>query len=102
MGVVFCGILFRFTNLGTKDYWRDEAQTSLWISGHTQQAVGRELEVGSELSFQDLKKYQQINPERGIGDTLGALADEDPKHSPMDGDRERATFGALIETLSTR
>lgn len=113
MAVVFCGVFFRLTNLGTKDYWRDEAQTSLSISGYTKQEVIRELEAGSELSFQDLKKYQQINPEKGIGDTLSALADEEPEHSPLyyglvwlwsqlfgDSDAAIRSFSAIVSIIA--
>jgi uncharacterized membrane protein len=77
------GVFFRFVNLEQKVYWHDETLTSLRISGYTQTEVIGQVFNGNEINSRDLQKYQQLNPEKGIIDTLYALATEAPNHPPL-------------------
>jgi len=83
IAVLVIGILFRFANLDRKFYWIDETYTSLRVSGYT------EAEMLADISYQkitlpsDLQKYQQINVETNLTDTLHSLVTEDPQHPPL-------------------
>jgi len=83
IAVLVLGIFFRFANLDRKYYWRDEALTSLQISGYTIAEATEKLANGQELSVADLQKYQKLNSERSILDTIRALAVETPEHPPL-------------------
>jgi uncharacterized membrane protein len=77
------GIVFRFVNLDRKIYWMDEVYTSLRISGYTEAEVVQQLLEGQILSLQDLHKYQQLNSEKSIVNTVRGLAKEEPQLSPL-------------------
>ncbi len=80
--VLVIGIFFRFTNLDRKFYWIDETYTSLRISGYTEAEMLKKTSYQKITSLSDLQKYQQINPDRNLTDTLHSLAKEDPQHPP--------------------
>ncbi|MEG3909037.1 glycosyltransferase family 39 protein [Microcoleus sp. w2-18bC1] len=77
------GILFRFANLDRKFYWIDETYTSLRVSGYTEVEIIKEISYQKITSPADLQKYQQINSEHNLTDTLHSLATEDPQHPPL-------------------
>lgn len=77
------GIFFRFVNLDRKIYWMDEVYTSLRISGYTESEVAHQLLKGKILSLQDLHKYQQINSDKSVVNTVKGLATEEPQLSPL-------------------
>lgn len=81
--VLVIGIFFRFANLDRKFYWIDETYTSLRVSGYTEAKMLQEISYQEIISPSDLKKYQQINSDRNLTDTLRSLATEDPQHPPM-------------------
>jgi uncharacterized membrane protein len=72
------GLLFRFANLDRKVYWQDETWTSLWISASWAGETKRQAFNGREIGIQDLRRYQSVNPERGILGTVFSLAVDDP------------------------
>lgn len=84
ISLIGLGIFFRFAHLGQKLYWGDEAFTSLAISGHTLAEVKQEV-----FNHQDaipvtiLDKYQHIDPERNVADTVNYLMTSDPQHPPL-------------------
>lgn len=80
--VLIIGIFFRVFNLDRKIYWEDETYSSLRISGYTAETVIQDIYKGQLVSIQDLQKYQQPNPEKGLEDTIKALAGN-PEHSPL-------------------
>ena len=80
--LIGAGIAARFCNLGRMVYWYDEAYTSLWISGYHWPEVINDL-ADREVSPQDILRYQRINPDRSVVDTVRALADYDPHHPPL-------------------
>ncbi|MBD2506381.1 glycosyltransferase family 39 protein [Nostoc muscorum FACHB-395] len=82
------GIFFRFTHLGQKVYWYDEFATSLAISGHTLAEVKQEVfrnwsNDGGVIPIITLDKYQHINPDRTVADTVRYLITSDPQHPPL-------------------
>lgn len=77
------GIFFRFVNLEGKSYWIDEVFTSLRISGYTQAEVIQELSQGQVISLEELQKYQQPNPKKGVAGTIKGLALEEPQIPPL-------------------
>lgn len=81
--VIILGIFFRFANLDKKVYWHDEVFTSLHIAGYPPQEWMPALFNGKILGIQDLHKYLEITPERGINSTVRALAVGDPHHPPF-------------------
>ncbi len=81
--VLVIGILFRFANLDRKFYWIDETYTSLRVSGYTEAEIIKQISYQKITSPSDLQKYQQINSEKTLSDTLNSLAIEDPQHPPL-------------------
>jgi len=80
--LIATGITARFCNLGRMVYWYDEAYTSLWISGFHWSEASNDL-ADRELTPRDIMRYQRINPDRSVVDTVRALADYDPHHPPL-------------------
>jgi len=81
MVVLAGGVFFRCAYRDRKVYWSDEVITSLWFSGYTVSEV-REGLRDRVLGVQEVLTYQQVNPERGIGHFLVALARDDAHHPP--------------------
>ena len=81
--VLVIGIFFRFANLDRKFYWIDETYTSLRVSGYTEAEIIKQISYQKITSPSDLQKYQQINSEKTLSDTLNSLAAEDPQHPPL-------------------
>ena len=77
------GIFFRFANLGQKVYWIDESYTSLRISGYTESEFIQQVADGKIRDFQYLQKYQRINSEKSVFDTVKGLALEEPQLAPL-------------------
>jgi len=84
ISLIGLGIFFRFAHLGQKLYWGDESFTSLAISGHTLAEVKQEvLNHQDVLPVKTLDKYQHIDPERSVADTVNYLMTSDPQHPPL-------------------
>lgn len=83
ISLLLLGIFFRFVNLDRKVYWHDEAYTSLRISGYTSTEVNQQIFNGQIRGIEDLRKYQQPNPEKGLIDTVKSLAADDAQHPPL-------------------
>jgi len=83
IAVLVIGIFFRFANLDGKFYWIDETYTSLRVSGYTEAEIIKQISYQKITSPSDLQKYQQINSEKSLSDTLNSLATEDPQHPPL-------------------
>ena len=77
------GIFFRFVNLDRKVYWHDEAYTSLRVAGYTSKEVGEQVFNGQVINVKDLEKYQRINPEKSLADTIKSLEIDDAQHPPL-------------------
>lgn len=83
IAVLTIGILFRFVNLDGKFYWIDETYTSLRVSGYTEAEMLKQISYNKITSPSDLQKYQQVNSEKTLSDSLNSLATEDPQHPPL-------------------
>jgi uncharacterized membrane protein len=81
--VLIIGIFFRFANLDRKFYWIDETYTSLRVSGYTEAEMLKQTSYQQITLPSDFQKYQQINSEKTLTDTLNSLATEDPQHPPL-------------------
>ncbi|MEQ9672358.1 glycosyltransferase family 39 protein [Coleofasciculus sp. G2-EDA-02] len=83
IALLVLGIFFRFANLDQKIYWHDETYTSLRLSGYSLKELTQGVFTGEVISIEELHKYQRINSERGVVDTVKRLAEEDPQHPPL-------------------
>ncbi|MEH2147951.1 glycosyltransferase family 39 protein [Nostoc sp.] len=88
ISLIGLGIFFRFTHLGQKVYWYDETATSLAISGHSLAEVKQEFFSNLDnnegvIPVITLDKYQRINPDRNVADTVHYLITSDPQHPPL-------------------
>jgi len=81
--VLVLGIFFRFANLGQKIYWVDESYTSLRISGYTEAELIQEVGDGKVRNIKYLQKYQRLNSEKTVVDTVKGLALEEPQLAPL-------------------
>ncbi|HEY9885302.1 MAG TPA: hypothetical protein V6C98_16970, partial [Thermosynechococcaceae cyanobacterium] len=81
--VLVLGIFFRCTHLDHKVYWRDEAFTSLRVSGFTVADVRHQLFDGHEIGKADLQIYQQLSAAKSWRDTVQSLVVEDSQHPPL-------------------
>jgi uncharacterized membrane protein len=81
--VLVLGIFFRFANLGKKVYWIDESYTSLRMSGYTESEFIQQVADGQVRNIKDLQKYQRINSEKTVVDTVKGLALEEPQITPL-------------------
>ncbi|MEH2023993.1 glycosyltransferase family 39 protein [Nostoc sp.] len=78
------GIFFRFAHLGQKTYCCDESWTSVAISGHTVAELKQEVSNHQgTIPITIFDKYQHINPDRGVADTVNYLITSDPQHPPL-------------------
>ncbi|MBR8834199.1 MAG: glycosyltransferase family 39 protein [Stigonema ocellatum SAG 48.90 = DSM 106950] len=78
------GIFFRFANLGQKIYCCDESWTSVAISGHTLAELKQESShYQGTIPITAFNKYQHLNPDRGVADTVNYLITSDPQHPPL-------------------
>jgi uncharacterized membrane protein len=81
--ILALSILFRLINIEQKAYWDDEAFTSLRVSGYTETELVDYVANVDIISVKDLEKYQRINLDKGLIDTVKSLALEDPQHPPI-------------------
>lgn len=83
IAVLVIGIVLRFVNIDRKVYWGDEVMTSVRISGYTFKEIKQDTFKDRVITIQDLQKFQKINPEKDVTDTIGGVAREEPQLSPL-------------------
>jgi uncharacterized membrane protein len=81
--IIMLGIRLRFINLDKKIYWHDEVYTSLRATGHTMGAVEEQMFVGRVVNAKAILKYQQLDPNLGLKQSLDSMAIEDAQHPPL-------------------
>ncbi|WP_016951097.1 glycosyltransferase family 39 protein [Anabaena sp. PCC 7108] len=81
--LLIIGVLFRFTNLDKKVYWGDETSTSSRIAGYRFQEIREQFSGSYSVGIEDIKKYQQLTPERTWVDVVKGLAAEEPQLPPV-------------------
>ncbi|NUN64234.1 hypothetical protein HCU40_05610 [Pseudanabaena biceps] len=82
--VLVLGIFFRVINIDQKIYWSDESFTSLRVSGYTEKEMLQQDFQGNVInvkSFQE--KYQNINNEKNVVDTITGLGQEEAQLPPL-------------------
>lgn len=80
--ILIIGIFFRFTNLDQKIYWIDEVHTSLRVAGYEKVEFAETAPAGKIITIDELHQFQRLNPDRGWGDTMNALA-HNAEHTPI-------------------
>lgn len=84
ISLIGLGIFFRFAHLEKKIYCCDESWTSVAISGYTIAELKQEVSHHQgTIPITTFDKYQHINPERGVADTVNYLITSDPQHPPL-------------------
>jgi uncharacterized membrane protein len=81
--VLILSVFLRFVNLDKKVFWHDETYTMLRLSGYTTNEVKSQVFNSRIISPGSLFRYQNINSERDLSDTIRSLAMEDPQHPPL-------------------
>ncbi|RCJ20621.1 hypothetical protein A6S26_25590 [Nostoc sp. ATCC 43529] len=81
--LLMAGIFFRFFNLDGKVYWHDETFTSLRISGYTANEVKEQIFNSRLITKESFVKFQSLNGEKGLINTIKSLEVEDPQHPPL-------------------
>lgn len=81
--LLLLSVFFRFVNLDQKVYWFDETFTSIRISGYKEIEVVKQFANARIVDLESLQKYQRINTEKGVLDTIESLAIEDSQHPPI-------------------
>ncbi len=77
------GLLFRVINIDKKVYWHDEVYTSMEMTAQRRSEVVEQLFTGRIVTREELQAFQRFRPERGLGELLTALGQEDPQHPPL-------------------
>jgi uncharacterized membrane protein len=77
------GLVFRVAHLDSKVYWRDEALTSLRISGYTVGDVIDHTFGGQEVRPDDIQAYQHLNRDVTPSEVFVKLASDNPHHPPL-------------------
>jgi uncharacterized membrane protein len=81
--LLILGVFFRFVNLDRKVYWYDETFTSLRTSGYTEIEVIKDFLSPQIRRIEEVQKYQHLNSEKTLSDTIKSLATEDSQHPPI-------------------
>jgi uncharacterized membrane protein len=76
LAALLWGCFIRFHDLGAAVYWEDEAFTSLRVAGYLRAELTDAYFQGQVIYPEDLKRFQAINPEKGLADTVASLADD--------------------------
>jgi uncharacterized membrane protein len=78
--VVVAGIFFRFYHLDRKVFWDDEAMGTVHMLGYTEAQV---VEASPQFTTAaDAQRFLRPPAQLRLGDTVHALATEDPQHAP--------------------
>jgi uncharacterized membrane protein len=82
--LVLClGMLFRVSHLERKAYWGDEIYSSLRVLGFKTTEVAQAVATGQPMLAAAIQKYQQPASNKGLGDTVNVLVQEDAHLTPL-------------------
>jgi uncharacterized membrane protein len=98
VAALLAGIVFRFSDLGTKTLWADETYTLLRVSGYTERDLGR-LTDGRPHSINAVRFFQRVHSAKSIRDTADSLASDEPQHPPLYFAAERLWMGAFGDSV---
>lgn len=83
IGLLILGLFFRFVNLDRKVYWIDELYTSYRVSGYTEPAIVQQVSEKKIFTADELQKYQRLNSDKNVTDTVKGLITEEPQLTPL-------------------
>ncbi|HEY9603823.1 MAG TPA: glycosyltransferase family 39 protein [Allocoleopsis sp.] len=83
ISLLILGLFFRFVNLDRKVYWIDELYTSFRVSGYTEPAIVRQVSENKIFTADELQKYQHLNSDKNVTDTVKGLITEEPQLTPL-------------------
>ncbi|MBD2103620.1 glycosyltransferase family 39 protein [Leptolyngbya sp. FACHB-261] len=83
LSLLVLGVFWRCFNLDHKVYWGDETFTSFRIAGYTETEIIQQAFNGQVITVDELQKYQQVTPEKDLGDTLRSLSLKDSQLPPL-------------------
>lgn len=98
IAAIVAGIAFRFSDLGAKTFWGDEAYTLLRVSGYAQHDLDRVID-GSPHGIASVRFFQRVHPEQSIRDTANSLAVDEPQHPPLYFVAERLWMGVFGDSV---
>jgi len=81
--LLILGIFFRFANLDQKLFWGDECITTVRVAGYTGELVNKSIKRGEIISPEEMKKFQRVNQDTSLLDTIRVTALEAPQHTPL-------------------
>lgn len=76
------GAVLRFVNLDKKEFWHDECETTLVLSGQTESQLWTQLSKGP-VTARDLLNFQKIGPASSPENMLEVLKQDEPGHTPL-------------------
>ena len=83
VSLLILGLFFRFVNLDRKVYWIDELYTSFRVSGYTEPAIVQQVAENKIFTADELQKYQRLNSDKNVTDTVKGLITEEPQLTPL-------------------
>ncbi len=99
IALIAAGVFFRFYNLDKKVYWIDETNSSLRTLGYTRPEMIDQLFTGDLIQVSDLRQFQQLDPDRGWGDSIQALS-ATAEHTPLYFLAARAWIGLVGHSVA--
>lgn len=81
--LLILGIFFRFANLEQKLFWGDECITSVRVAGYQGELVYESVPSDEIITPEAMKKFQRVNQETSLLDTIKVTAHGAPQHTPL-------------------
>ena len=82
LALTICGAALRFINLGAKEFWHDECETALVLSGHSERELTEYLSHGP-VSCASLSKFQKVGEASTLSNMYKVLREDEPGHAPL-------------------
>jgi uncharacterized membrane protein len=76
------GAVLRFVDLDKKEFWHDECETTLVLSGLSENQLWSTLSKGP-VAARELLRFQKIGPDSTPEKMLGVLEKDEPGHTPL-------------------
>ncbi len=76
-------LFLRVDGLADSVLWYDESISSLRCTGHTEREAIASISSRGMLPITELQRFLEVDPSKGIGDTMHSLITEDAQHTPL-------------------
>ncbi|MCC6622675.1 MAG: glycosyltransferase family 39 protein [Deltaproteobacteria bacterium] len=93
------GLVARTQDLD-KPIWHDEVYTRVFATGHHSRDWIPALFTGRVTPRDEVLRFQRLDPDVGVGDTLAGLARDEPQHPPLYYLLARAWMGVFGDGLA--